>query len=433
VKKIRSCIWAALVYLQFPLYLASGLGSHLVFAQSVPYAREYPKSKEDVDKALKELGAYTGQKLPIVDGFVATGDRPLDRYERAFYQFSVDVLPGSPGHTVVRLSAKITAWYADREPWKSGYQTLPSNGRLELDFLDRLSEKFGEKPVASVLKSQVQAPAAKLDLSTGLPKNPLPPAKNPGAPASAPAPTSGAVATSTDELASLRTKREAEEKRMSELAAELRNLQDIEHNQAHPPNLVVVKKSGTPVFAKAVEGAPVLFTASADDEFEFLDVNGVWVHVQISGASRGYVRRSSLELPQLVAERFNSPNAAPEPFRIEREESSSFPGDWAPLRGKPVRIFTVQPTSQDPKGTTAKAKLLYATSLLKDFPTTPTPTTPAIEGIVIIFDSADGGMIGSTLSDVRQFSAGTLSNDDFWKRCFVEPPEIFGLATKLSP
>jgi hypothetical protein len=227
VKKPRSCTWAALVFLQFPLYLASGLGSHPVFAQSVPYAREYPKSKEDVDKALKELGAFTGQKLPIVDGFVATGDRPLDRYERAFYQFSVDVLPGSPDHTVVRLSAKITAWYADREPWKSGYQTLPSNGRLELDFLDRLSEKFGEKPVASVLKSQVQAPAAKLDLSTGLPKNPLPPAKT-----SAPAPTSGAVAASIDELSSLRTKREAEEKRMSELATELRNLQDIEHNQS---------------------------------------------------------------------------------------------------------------------------------------------------------------------------------------------------------
>jgi hypothetical protein len=185
--------------------------------------------------------------------------------------------------------------------------------------------------------------------------------------------------------------------------------------------------------AKAAEGAPVLFTASADDEFEFLDVNGAWVHVQISGASRGYVRRSSLELPQLVAERFNSPNAAPEPFRIEHEESSSFPGDWAPLRGKPVKIFTVQPTSQDPKGTTAKSKLVYATSLLKDFSTTPPPTTPPIEGIVIIFDSADGGMIGSTLSDVRQFSAGTLSNDDFWKRCYVEPPETFGLSTKLSP
>jgi hypothetical protein len=115
--------------------MGSGLGSWQALAQSVPYAREFHKSKEDVDKALKELGAYSGQKLPIVDGFVATGDRSLDHYERAFYQFSVDVLPESSGGTVVRLSAKITAWYADREPWKSGYQSLPSNGRLELDRL----------------------------------------------------------------------------------------------------------------------------------------------------------------------------------------------------------------------------------------------------------------------------------------------------------
>jgi len=31
----------------------------------------------------------------------------------------------------------------DKDPTKSGYQTLPSNGRLELDLLDRLDEKFG--------------------------------------------------------------------------------------------------------------------------------------------------------------------------------------------------------------------------------------------------------------------------------------------------
>jgi hypothetical protein len=395
----------------------------------VPYAREFHKSKEDVDKALKELGAYSGQKLPIVDGFVATGDRSLDHYERAFYQFSVDVLPESSGGTLVRLSAKITAWYADREPWKSGYQSLPSNGRLELDFLDRLSEKFGEKPVASVLKSQVQAPAPKLDLSTGLPRNSLPPTKTAG---ETPAPTTSAIAASSDELNSLRKQREAEENRASQLAAELRNLQDIQHNQARPPNLVVVRKNGTPVLARPAEGSPVLFLASADDEFEFLDVKTEWVHVQISGASRGFIRRGGLELPDLVAERFNSPNTAPEVFRIEREETSVFPGDWESLRGKSVKIVTVQPISQDPKETGPSAKLLFAASLLKDFPAKLAGVTPPVDGVVIIFDSADGGMIGSTLLDVQQFSGGALSNDDFWKRCYLDPPEAFKVPSKSA-
>jgi hypothetical protein len=189
------------------------------------HARWYGVETSSFSALATSSGAFSGQKLPIVDGFVATGDRPLDRYERAFYQFSVDVLPGSAGGIVVRLTAKITAWYADREPWKSGYQVLLSNGRLELDFLDRLSEKLGEKPVASVLKSQVQAPAPKLDLSTGLPKSSLPPPKISGETSAIPAPAIGAADPTSDELATLRVKREAAEKRMSELAAELRTLQ----------------------------------------------------------------------------------------------------------------------------------------------------------------------------------------------------------------
>ena len=46
----------------------------------------------------------------------------------AYYQFTIEVLPGEAGATVVRLSAKITAWYADRDVAKSGYEVLASNG-----------------------------------------------------------------------------------------------------------------------------------------------------------------------------------------------------------------------------------------------------------------------------------------------------------------
>src|SRR5256714_15543321 len=68
-----------------------------VFPQAIPYARAFPKPSEEVEGALKNLQAYSGQKLPIVDGFVAAGDQPLHQYERAFYQFSIDLLPGTAG------------------------------------------------------------------------------------------------------------------------------------------------------------------------------------------------------------------------------------------------------------------------------------------------------------------------------------------------
>jgi hypothetical protein len=396
-------------------------------AQAVPYARTFPKSKDEVDNALKEFQAFAGQKLPIVEGFVATSDQPLSRYERAFYQFSIDLLPDSAGATVVRVTAKITAWYADRDPAKSGYQVLPSNGRLELDLLDRLTEKFGGKPATSVLRSDVQAPKPKIDLSTGLPGTSLPSSKS-STSSAAPGTTSNPPA--AGDVTATRQKREAEEKHMQQLNAELQGLEDVQRNQAHPLNLVVVKKTGTPVLARPEEGSRVLFAAAAEDEFEFLDGEGEWIHVQISGASRGYIRRSGLDLPEFIAARLKSPNAAAarekQPaFRVAREEASTFPGDWEALRGQPVKIYTVQPVSQDPKETGAKAKLNFALSLFQNFSAGPPSAAPQIAGVVVVFDSADGGIIGSTLSGVQQVANGSLSQDNFWKQCYLDPPDAF--------
>jgi hypothetical protein len=395
----------------------------IVCGQAVPYARTLPKSKEEVEAALKEMQAYAGQKLPIVDGFVAVEDQPLSRYERAFYQFSIDLVPDAPGATIIRVTAKITAWYADRDPSKSGYQLLPSNGRLELDLLDRLSDKLGRKSLVSASRSTVQAPRPKLDLSAGSVGSVLASGR------SGPAPGAGVSASGGDEVAALRIRREAEEKRTQQVNAELQSLQEIQQNQAHPENLVVVKQSGTPVLAKRALGSPVLFTAAANDEFELLDVEGAWIHVQISGASRGYIRRSSVELPEPLAARLKSPNAASfdakqNVFRVAREETGTFPGSWESLRGKPVKIYTVQPISATAKETSATSKLEFAASLFYKF-SRASAAADSVEGVVIIFDSADGGIIGSTVSSVQQLASGSLSREAFWKQCYMDPPDAF--------
>ena len=109
--------------------------------------------------------------------------------------------------------------------------------------------------------------------------------------------------------------------------------------------------------ARAGEASRVLFKAAVNDEFEFLDAEGEWVHVQISGVSRGYIRRSALELPQVIAERL---------------------------------------------GATAKA--------------------PA-DGVLVIFDSADGGIAGATLASIRQLAKGEISEEAFWKQSYLDPPE----------
>lgn len=390
--------------------------------QGVPYARSFAKPRGEVERTLKDLQAYSGQKLPILDGFVAAGAKPLDQYERGYYQFTIEVLPGDAGATVVRLSAKITAWYADRDVAKSGYEVLASNGRLELDLLDRLGEKLGGKPAATALSSgsALQVPQAKLDLS-GIPGGSLPMAGG-----SSPRPP--------DEVTALRTQRQASERRIKQLTEELQGLQEIQTNQAHPQNLVVVRKSATPIYAKAGENSRVLFQAAANDEFEFLDGDTEWIHVSISGDSRGYLLRDSVDVPEQFVGRLEPHRAEAEEkftgFRMEREETSMFPGDWAPLKGKTVKIYTVQPVSQSPEESGPTVRLNYSLALFQKGLKEAAEANPPPEGIVVIFDSADGGIAGATLAEIQKMTKGEVSREVFWTQSYLDPVEAFRAAAR---
>lgn len=406
----------------FFIFFLSSLAGRLD-AQAIPYARNFTLPRPQIEQALKDLQAYSGQKLPVLDGFVARADNPLDRYERGFYQFSIELVPGDGGSTIVRLTAKITAWYADRDVAKSGYQVLPSNGRLELDFLDRLEEKLTGKPIRanSPASSAPQAPQPKLDFSGA----------RGAATMAAPLPQ---AAQAPDEVAALRNQRIAGEKRVQQLTAELQNLQEIKRGQAHPTNLLVVKKSGTPVYAKNAESARVLFEAAANDEFEFLDADGEWIHVSISGDSRGYLRKSAVDMPENLAARLRTSAPGPEEkftgFRIEREEAGDFPGDWAPLKGKKVKIFTVQLLSQNPKETGPTVRRNYCLALFEKGFREGLAVNSATEGVVVIFDAADGGIAASTSVNIQKLSSGALNGEAFWQQAYLDPPDAFSPAPK---
>ncbi|HET6929447.1 MAG TPA: hypothetical protein VFI45_03940 [Candidatus Acidoferrum sp.] len=392
-------------------------------AQAIPYARDFAAPRPQVEQALKDLQAYSGQKLPLLDGFVAPTDKPLDRYERGFYQFSIELLPGDSGGTIVRLSAKITAWYADRDVTKSGYQVLPSNGRLELDFLDRLEEKLTGKPTAasSAKANSPQAPQPKLDLSGA----------RTAATMAAPLPQ---AAQQPDEIALLRNQRIAGEKRVQQLTAELQNLLELRRTQVHPRNLIVVRKNRTPVYAKNAETSHILFEAAANDEFEFLDEEGEWIHITISGDSRGFVRKNSVELPEgLAARLLSSPSGAEDKFpgfRIERVETGDFPGDWAPLKGRKVKIFTVQLLSQNPKETGPNLRRNYCLALFEKGLREGMAATPAPEGVVVIFDAADGGIAAVTSANIQKLSSGALNGESFWQQAYLDPPDAFTTVSK---
>jgi hypothetical protein len=409
--------------------------------QSSPYERTFAQSRTAVEKALKELQPSASGRLPALDGFTPPGDRPLDHFQRGYYQCVTQLSATPSGGVLVRVSSKITAWYADPDPSKSGYQVLPSNGRLETDFLDRLEDALRGKtpsstanppasptPLQSKNKSNPSAPAVSAPApSSSAPAGSIATSKAPAVPANSPFKLGSPVI--SDRAASLATQKAVTDKHMEDLTKEAKGLEEILRNQAHPNNLVAVKNSGTQVLVSPVEGAKVLFLATAEDEFEILDMNANWVHVRISGLSRGWIRRSGVEMPGSSAPEAQAAGSGaagdPEHFQVKDEQTATFPGTWEPLQGQTVKILTVQKSGGNASETGARAKMEFTKSLFDKEYAELKPATTTATGVVVIFDSEDGGMVATTLPALQQWKAGTLSEQAFWRRCLVDPPEIF--------
>lgn len=375
-------------------------------AQKAGNERTFSQPASAIQAALKKLQASTSGPLPVLDGFVIPGTRILDQYQRPFYQCTIHVVPARSG-SLVRVSARITAWHND--PAHSGYEVLPSNGRIEADLLDRLQDALGAKtasnngsvspaPAAGSAMPEISAPVPQLPAAKVTPTNPADSAKD------------------------------------TELQQEAKNLEDILQNQSRPTNLIAVKQDQTPILQNPSADAKVLFLASAEDEFEVLDLNPEWVHVRISGLSRGWLRRSTVQLldgsdvqpakesvdnPQTLAQ--PTPPQAAKAFSISSEEVGSFPGNWAPLIGKSVKIISVQQAPGSGRITSPQDKLRFAESVFRE-QTLPAPAA----GLVLIFDSEDGGMVATAGAALAQWKSGDLSEAAFWKQCLLDPPEILG-------
>jgi hypothetical protein len=419
----------------FTILFFSALLHQVALAQDAAlYQRIFPVSVGEANAALQKIRDSSKGRLPTLEGFVQQADQPTERYDKGYFECTFQVSPVATGGTLVRATAKVTAWYSDPAAAHSGYRVLVSNGRLESDALDRIAE---------VLTPQAAIAAGSKPTSAGFPGSPSTDTRqsaqgrlimpgtgtnwnaHTGPPlyASSGPPVSPSSATN---LESAKTMRAAEEKKSRELSDYIQNLEEIQRNQSHPSDLAAVKKNRTPVLAKPSENAPVLMEADAQDEFQVLGVDGVWVHVQISGVSRGWIRRSQLEMPLgfLQADSTSPENHSNAIFRVAKEETTPFRGSWQPLKGKPVRIEWVEPTNSA-ISTSRKDKLAYAKSVFLRASKNLAQSQPPAEGIVVVFDSADGGQIAALLSSVDALAERTISEAAFWRQCSLDPRESF--------
>ena len=422
MKKRANVLWLSIVV---------AISGSVSSAQTAsPNERSFPQSKATIEKTLQAMQSDLAGRLPVLEGFAKPGEHPLDRYQHGYYQATFQVDPAASGGSVVRVTITVTAWYADPSGSHSGYQLLASNGRLEADVLDQLADQLAAIP----------PPAEKRPGSTPPVESAAAPLKPTTEPAiSAPSrqfpDTNQTFSSSLSHgLAAPETakpqapEQAAAEKAQNALRTEVENLETILKAMAHPDNLVAVKKSGTPVVATPSLTAKPQFLASMHDEFELLDFNPDWVHVRISGLSRGWIWRNSVEMPEGIPDtqqRSVTSPAAADLFHVSRQEKALFPGDWEPLRNKNVEIISVQRIDQTSKDGGPKERLEYTKLLLEKSYEELRANPQQLQGVVVIFDSADGGMIAATLATLEQWKAGKLNDGGLWHQCFFDPPETF--------
>jgi hypothetical protein len=370
-----------------------------------------------VQAALKNLPGGTSGSLPVLDGFVVAGARKLDAYRRPYYQCSVKITPAPSGGSLVRVAAKITAWNSD--PAHSGYEVLPSNGRLESDLLDRLQDRLATSAEEKTTTAASSSPG-----NTGTTHPPASPAPEISAPMPQ-FPGSSAISVPPNSKGN----------EDAGLEQEARGLEQLVQNQSHPTNLIAVRQDQTPILQDPSSDAKVLFLASAEDEFEVLDINPEWVHVRISGLSRGWLRRASVEMLDGSESVADAPKVgtatdqqyAPQAslssamFSVSGEEDGSFPGDWAPLKGKTVKIISIQQAQGTGRITSPHDKMRFAEDLFKK-----EDTSKSSAGLVLIFDAEDGGMVAATQAVLDQWKNGSLTEQALWRQCYLDPPEILG-------
>jgi hypothetical protein len=459
--------FARVLIVLMALGVAGGQQNSQPVSPPSPHERTYSQSKLTVEKALKELQTSLSGRLPVLDGFAIQSEYPLSRYQRGYYQSTVHVSASASGGSLVRVNTKVTAWYSDSSPARSGYKVLASNGRLESDLLDQLDEllttnanangnsnakssldfntatsppegesearKASRNTASSDKKTSANRTSTKAgdDLLISAPRSP----ETDRTFASALTPGRPTALTSQPRAEIKSSPQNPEDRSATALQVEAASLEEVLKNQAHPKNLVAIKKSGTPVVSTPSLNGKTLFLASAQDEFEMLDFNADWVHVRVSGLSRGWIWRTSLEMPQGIsdipkADASGAPAVAvADLFQVTREETAPFPGDWEPLRNKTVKIVSVQKIQENEKNSGAQAKLEYSKSLLDKNYAELADKGRDLAGIVLIFDSVDGGMIAATVPTVRAWKAGTLSDSALWHQCYFDPPETFTVSS----
>jgi hypothetical protein len=369
----RSAIALALLLASALLSLGQGLKGG--------QEREFPVSVAAAKAALQNIGAYSGSRLPSLEGFVKLEGVHVQEYQRPYYEFKIDLVPAASGGTVVRVKANVSAWYVapNVEP---GYRGLDSNGRLESDLLDRLSEYLKDKAADAATLAQWIATAHAQRLSA--------------------------------------------ESRLAELQDQLQTVQ-ASNGQTPKQEFVSVTAARVSVLSAPNERASVVLRPQVDDEFQILEHRGAWLRVELDSAHSGWVKRAQVQPGTSVAtnDAHGKPRASAPGFTIVRELASDFSGEWPRLKGKKALYLWAQPDGTVLNLPTGNRLQFVQTVFLERYREVAHSSQHSVDGIVVIFVDERGAVAAAALDDIRLWAEGALTQSAFLKKCSLDPPTAF--------
>lgn len=343
--------------------------------------REYPFPLAAVQAALQNVGGYGGNRLPSLEGFIKLEGVRIEQFQRPYYEYRIDLESPAPNRTLVRVKANVSAWYAAADETNSGYQALESNGRLESDLLDALSE---------YLKDKSADPSS---LAT--------------------------------RIAEVRQQRLDAEHRVAELQQQLRNLQAAKADLP-PAEFVSVKRPATPILAAPAARASVVLRAQPEDDFEVLERRALWLRVALEESHSGWVKQSQVQASRAATTPEARPAVGASGFTIIREVPSDFSGDWSRLKGKKALYIWARP--QGSSLNLSGDKLQFAQSVFMErYRHVAQDAQNPWAGIVVIFLDQKGGVAAASLDDIRLWASGSLTRQAFFKRCSMDPASAFTL------
>ena len=401
---------------------------HPAYAQSSRIERVLPYEQAEVEHALHEMHAGIESALPSLDGFIDEDPEQLKFFQQPRYLYVFEVIRLGRTQTRLRVAARITAWYADPDRSRAGNRQLRSTGRLENDLLDRLDERL--KKTVWTLPSGTSPPPPGSNPSAKTPTLQeevarfRPPLAEPRT--DAPADLSGVTPASLRaDLASVRTQRETAERQIEQLKAEIGQLEKLSGSAALPAGFVVVQAHHAAVRERPEENARILFQAEEQDQFESQETHGAWTRVRLYPGGEGWIKTKQLAAESLERTPVDLSASAKPLFATAREDTFPYSGEWKALQGKQAVFVVARPLAKIPEATLGSAQLAFVKQVFEEHHRQSTHLPQVYSGVVVIFLGKRGGVAASTLSTIRQWMEGTLSDTEFLKRCSLDPPEAF--------